>query len=41
MNKVFFSKEIFDALRHIYEQGKIKTSMVAYTFDSSEECPDI
>ncbi|MBO2629506.1 imm11 family protein [Shewanella algae] len=41
MNKIFFSKEIFDALQNIYEEGKIKTSLIAYTFDTSEDCPNI
>ncbi|OBT16705.1 hypothetical protein BCT35_21410 [Vibrio lentus] len=39
MLKTFFSNELFEALVVIAQAGKIKTSIVAYTFDTLDETP--
>ncbi len=41
MTKTFFSIELFDALVRLDEEGKINTSIVAFSFDTSEETPRI
>ncbi|HFQ5173470.1 TPA: hypothetical protein ACGUW8_000037 [Vibrio vulnificus] len=41
MLKTFFSNELFEALVAIALEGKIKTSIVAYTFDTLDEAPRV
>ncbi|NOI59680.1 MULTISPECIES: DUF1629 domain-containing protein [Vibrio] len=41
MTKTFFSIELFDALVRLDAEGKINTSIVAFSFDTSEETPRI
>ncbi|MCE9789707.1 hypothetical protein [Shewanella chilikensis] len=41
MTKTFFSIELLEALIRLDEEGKINTSIVAFSFDTSEEAPRI
>ncbi|MDA0118028.1 imm11 family protein [Vibrio sp. T11.5] len=41
MTKTFFSIELFNALVRLGMEGKINTSIIAYSFDTSEETPRI
>lgn len=41
MTKTFFSIELFEALVRLDQEGKINTSIVAFSFDTSEETPRI
>lgn len=41
MTKTFFSIELFEALVRLNEEGKINTSIVAFSFDTSEETPRV
>lgn len=41
MTKTFFSIELFEALVRLDEEGKINTSIVAFSFDTSEETPRV
>ncbi|MGF1902789.1 imm11 family protein [Aliivibrio sifiae] len=41
MSKTFFSLELFEALVHLDSEGKIKTSITAFSFDISEETPRV
>ena len=41
MTKTFFSIELFEALVRLDEEGKINTSIVAFSFDTTEETPQV
>nr|WP_269809247.1 DUF1629 domain-containing protein [Enterovibrio nigricans] len=41
MTKTFFSMEIFEALVRLDALGKINTSIIAFSFDTSEETPRV